>query len=538
MNRSSSDENIIYWLWLQQRLGFASRFVGAVLEQPGSARFIYERTEDDLWALGLFPPYIIKLLRNKSTAEAEQVQEKCLRLGLDILTPDMRLYPKRLLSITDPPAALFVRGDMPNFDQELCIAVVGTRKVSAYGAAMAQDIAGRLTDAGCLVISGAARGIDTAAHQGALISKGGRTAAVLGCGINYTYNMRGAGLRDVIAANGALISEYPPDYPPSAHTFPVRNRLISGISLGVIVVEAGLVSGSINTAYNALHQSRDVFAVAPSIVPYNSEGVTRLLSEGAESISCPLDVLSHYADQFAYKLRITSDCSEDFMHGVTSSSFRGTLNDVFDRFRYRFSGHCAPGKPVSAEEYLPDTPDPADHEDFMPAVRPSGGEEEAEDGYRIARDALISCEYDSADRLIDRLLGSFVPSWRVPVPGGFPDDGMSRKKSGRIHNSADAAEPAGESVETARVEDRAPYDSGLQSLYESSPDDAFGLPVGEDLSEDAARLYGFMDTRPVSADELARLSGIAPSRLLSLLTELELYGLISAHSGKRYSRTG
>lgn len=543
MNYAVGGENTVYWVWLQQQLGYASRFLHAVAEQPGDARFIYERTEDDLWAMGGFTPKAVERLGGKSLDEANRIIDKCARLGYHIYTPDMKLYPKRLLGIIDPPAVLYVRGQLPDIDEEPCLAVVGTRKASAYGAAMAQDIGQRLTEAGCLIVSGAARGIDTAAHQGALMCRGGRTVAVLGCGLDYPYNMEGAGLRDVIAAKGAVISEYPPGYPPSTHSFPIRNRIISGISIGVIVVEAGAISGSINTAYSALHQSRDVFAVDPTIVPYNCEGINRLLSEGAQSVSCPMDVLKNYARDFAYNLNIDKTCSENFMRGITRSSFKGRLSDVYSRFKMY---DMADGERASKPDELPD---PDGYDGPVPDISGTGGGHK-NSGVRTEQGTGLEYEYESADRLIDRLLGNYIPSWRVPAPGGFPDDAVYEDEEDEEYEAKEAGRDEMPEEDGTVRPDRAGHENimrdqpdadymtapGSRGETPEEPDDAFGLSVGEDLPEDAKTLYGFITSEPRTIDELSALSGIPAPKLPSLLTELELYGIVAARFGKRYSR--
>ena len=298
------DEELIYWIWLQQRLGFASRFMDAVLEQPGRARFIYERTRDDLISLDIFPRSQTERLCDKELTDAEETLASCEKLGYDIITPDDRRYPRRLLCIAGQPAALYVRGELPDVDNEVGVAIVGTRQASQYGIATAQELARHLTEAGALIISGAAAGIDTAAHQGALMAKGGRTVAVLGCGIDHRYNSEGKALRSIIAENGAIVSEYPPGFEPYAANFPLRNRLISGMSLGVAVIEAGRRSGSLITAHLALEQGKDIFAVPGYVGDIRSQGVNQLLRDGAKELLSPADVLREYAPLYPHKLTL------------------------------------------------------------------------------------------------------------------------------------------------------------------------------------------------------------------------------------------
>lgn len=302
MNDNARD-NAVYWLWLQHRLGIPSRVVSAALALEGGARRVYESASDELWELGLFAAKSIGALKNRDLTAARRILKNALDLGMEVVTPDMPEYPSRLRTLPDPPAALFVKGKLPPTGSLPCIAIVGTRSATEYGAAAARELSRRLTRAGALVVSGCARGIDTAAHEGAL-EAGGRTLAVLGCGIDCRYNAANALLRERIAANGALLSEYPPGAEAIPRHFPVRNRIISGICLGTVVMEADAKSGSLITADLALEQGRDVFAVPPGVGSPNSTGIQRLLADGASPVCSPLDVLKEYAAMYPHALSL------------------------------------------------------------------------------------------------------------------------------------------------------------------------------------------------------------------------------------------
>ena len=254
------ENNCIYGVWLQQVLGAGSRKAPALLEYFGSCREIYEADEQELRLSGIVGEKDISRFIDTPLDESEEIIEACERLGYDIKTPDDAEYPDRLRNIPDYPTALYISGSLPDIDNEVCIAIVGTRRASRYGYTTANEIAKDLAACGAIVVSGCARGIDTAAHQGALLS-GGKTLAVLGCGINTRYNVENEGLRKVISTSGALISEYPPGSPPLNYHFPVRNRIISALSLGVLVVEAGVRSGSLITANLALEMGKELFAL-------------------------------------------------------------------------------------------------------------------------------------------------------------------------------------------------------------------------------------------------------------------------------------
>ncbi len=199
-------------------------------------------------------------------------------------------YPLHLAEIYDPPLALFCRGTLHQRDQ-YAIAMVGTRRATPYGIRMAEKIARELAQRGITVISGMAAGIDTAAHRGAL-EAGGRTIAVLGCGVNVVYPKPNAELMQHIIQHGCVLSQFAMDSPPSRTHFPVRNRIISGMSLGTVVVQAPIKSGALITAHSALEQGREVFAIPGEIGMSNSEGPHSLIRDGAKLIESAADILS------------------------------------------------------------------------------------------------------------------------------------------------------------------------------------------------------------------------------------------------------
>lgn len=219
--------------------------------------------------------------------EALGIMERCHKKRIRILPMFHEEYPEMLKYIHDPPLVLYVRGRLPQMNS---IAIVGSRKASGYGIETAVKLAKDLAYSGILVVSGMARGIDTAAHCGAL-NAGGRTAAVLGCGVDIAYPPENSRLMERITESGAVLSEYPPGTPPATFHFPCRNRIISGMTLGTVVVEAGNKSGSLITAHNAMEQGRDVFAVPGDITHYNSMGTNRLIKDGAKMVLSVDDIL-------------------------------------------------------------------------------------------------------------------------------------------------------------------------------------------------------------------------------------------------------
>jgi DNA processing protein len=222
--------------------------------------------------------------RGFAERECREVEKRGVRI-VDFLAPD---YPKALLEIPDPPPFLYVRGELGNL--EPAVAMVGARRASSYGLLTTERLARDLAGHGVTVVSGMARGVDTAAHRGALAT-GGRTVGVLGCGVDVVYPAENRGLFEEMVQKGALVSEFPMGTIPLAENFPRRNRIISGICRGVLVVEAAENSGSLITAQYALDQGRDVFAVPGNINFMSSRGTNRLIKEGAKLVEGVEDIL-------------------------------------------------------------------------------------------------------------------------------------------------------------------------------------------------------------------------------------------------------
>ncbi|MGD0152194.1 MAG: DNA-processing protein DprA [Thermacetogeniaceae bacterium] len=240
----------------------------------------------------LSPQAIERILFFQKYADPVKTYEDLAASGVGVVMLGDPEYPQGLAEIADPPAMLYVKGKLPAPALPL-LAVVGARQATPYGMAMARELAQGLAEHGWGVVSGMARGVDTAAHAGALAGNG-YTLAVFGCGVNVCYPRENERLRDRIQTQGGLVSEFPPSASPIARNFPIRNRIISGCSLGVLVVEAGIKSGALITAYMALEQSRDVFAVPGSVTSDRSRGTNGLIKQGAKLVETIEDVLVEY----------------------------------------------------------------------------------------------------------------------------------------------------------------------------------------------------------------------------------------------------
>ncbi|MBQ2775466.1 MAG: DNA-processing protein DprA [Clostridia bacterium] len=295
------DSKKLYWLWLQGALGPGARTdeITAVFPSPEK---MYLAGEIEWKLSGVLTKKQIEKLSAYSPKQAQGIAELCNNNGWQIITPDDATYPRNLRNIRNFPLALFVQGDISKVCNNVCVAVVGTRKASFQGSHLAHRYAAALSHAGICVVSGAALGIDSAAHNGSL-SADGPTAAVLGCGFGVNYLMENRHLRDDISKSGALITEFPPGTPASPKTFPVRNRIISGLSEATIVIEAGIKSGSLITANFAMEQGRDVFAPPGDVFNSSYAGANRLIKDGARPLFSIFDVIEEYALRFSDKIR-------------------------------------------------------------------------------------------------------------------------------------------------------------------------------------------------------------------------------------------
>lgn len=294
---------LAHWIWLSTRPGIGCQRAVEILRQfPDVESLYFAGNYEGLEGL---EKKHCEALADKSLDEAQQILEQCQRKGIQILTYQDSAYPARLRQIPNPPLVLYYKGTLPEFDSEAAVGVVGTRKVSAYGCLVAKRLGYQITKCGGLVVSGLADGTDTMAMRGALMADG-KTVGVLGCGVDVIYPRHNEPLYLDTVNHGCLISEYPPGTPPIGRNFPRRNRIISGLSCGVVVVEAPAKSGALITAQLALDQGRDVFAVPGNIDSFNSAGSNALLRQGAYVVQCGWDIMEEYEAQFPGKVHNTS----------------------------------------------------------------------------------------------------------------------------------------------------------------------------------------------------------------------------------------
>ena len=295
--------NIKYWLWLSQLSCVPGPMKTALLHHFQSPEALYYADREERALVEGITPRQLDALEDTAMDEVDRILGDCQRLGLRIVTREDTEYPDRLRGIFDPPLLLYVQGRMPVFDDEVALAMVGTRDCSQYGARVAENLGFELASQGALVVSGLAKGLDALCLQGALRA-GGFTAAVIGGGHDIPYPYENRYLYEDIAATGVILSEYPPGTEHKGSHFPVRNRIISGLCLGTVVIEAPRRSGALITAHTALEQGRDVFAVPGPIDAPASEGSNHLLLEGAIPALSAAGILAEYAAQYPHKLHL------------------------------------------------------------------------------------------------------------------------------------------------------------------------------------------------------------------------------------------
>jgi DNA processing protein len=281
--------DVKYWIGFNLVTGIGPVRVRSLVQTFGSIEAAWQAAAEELRKAGLGEKLVQRLVEARSDLDLGNELARVQQLGLQVLPMDDPLYPARLKEIESPPLVLYLSGQLLPQD-EWAAAIVGTRRATPYGKAVAAELAGGLAASGVTVVSGLARGIDGIAHQAAL-EAGGRTLAVLGSGLDHIYPPEHRNLARSIASSGAVLSDYPLGTSPEGGNFPARNRIIAGLSLAVIVVEAGESSGALITADFAAEQGRDVFAVPGRIYDRGSLGTNRLIAAGAFPVTTVDDVL-------------------------------------------------------------------------------------------------------------------------------------------------------------------------------------------------------------------------------------------------------
>lgn len=292
-----------YYIWLQLCLGQGKRAVAKLIEKRIFPKTVYDSDKEKLKELGVFTKSELEKIDKSKLDDAVKISDYCTLHNIKIVTYTDAAYPECLKEIYNPPLLLYIKGEFPDFDNIPSIAIVGPRKVSEYGKKAAYSLGYRLGKSGITIVSGGALGTDTYAHTGALKS-GGKTVLIMGCGFDTGYLKENSDLRKCISNNGCLMSEYPPETPATKFTFPVRNRLISALSLGTVVVEAPRKSGALLTANYAAEHGKDVYVIPGSPEKEEYKGSNALFRDGAKPLLELSDIWNDFIVKFPDKINI------------------------------------------------------------------------------------------------------------------------------------------------------------------------------------------------------------------------------------------
>ncbi|MCL2425955.1 MAG: DNA-processing protein DprA [Oscillospiraceae bacterium] len=290
-----------YWLWLATRSRIGVMRAKALIEYFGSPEKIYKAQYDDFISIENLKSTDVAELMDKDLTEAGRIQGSCIEIGCRAITLHDSNYPERLRNIYDPPLVIYVKGNLPYIDDECVIGVVGSRTCTPYGITAAESLGYELSKNNIIVSTGLARGIDTAAARGAL--RGGyHIIGVVASGLDIVFPSENKALFNDVISSGAIVSEYPPGTPALKHHFPSRNRIISGLSLGVAVIEAPKRSGALITASRAIEHNRDVFVLPGNVDAIACQGSNALLREGAIPFMSAEDIIEEYKDSYNSKI--------------------------------------------------------------------------------------------------------------------------------------------------------------------------------------------------------------------------------------------
>jgi len=467
-------DNRILWLWLSLICGPASSSAERLLDHFGSVEAIYEADAEAYQMIPRLRSSLVKQLCNKELTEAGEVNAYCRNEGVGILTPDSPLYPARLARIQRRPMVLYYKGLLTDLEREVCIAAVGTRTMTEYGSRSAYSMAYDLAKAGAVVVSGMAKGVDGMAHRGAL-DGGGYTVAVLGCGIDRVYPAEHADLMRQILKNGLVITEYKPFTEPKGSNFPLRNRIISGLSQGTVVIEAPRGSGALITAQMALGQGRDVFALPGKVGEMSSIGTNELIRDGARIVTCAADILLEYQPLYGGKINLNN------IPSVRSVKFRSPIR------------HAAAPVPFTVNDMKREE-----------AAQEAVARSEADMKNRVATEAVSSVE----------AMPQATPQKPDTTPPKAP-----KKKPSLFGGIGKKTTPAPEAAQSS------PVAVQVQRDFSAYPD-------GQ------RRILTLLNEQgTLNSDQLAQKAGLPVGDVLAELTMLEIGGEITALPGGLYELT-
>lgn len=400
-------KDLLFWIWLSEALGAGSKSLLKLIELYEKPYEIFHAEESEIERISDLSERVRVALCDKSLRRATQILEACEQLDIGIVPWGDERYPIALREISDPPIVLYYRGTFPDFGQRLCVGMVGTRRMSAYGLRSAYKIAYELAALGVVVVSGMATGIDGVSSAAALAASG-TTVAVFGCGLDVIYPRHHKRLYEEIVRHGLLLSEYPPGTRPNGYHFPVRNRIISGLSQATLVVEAGIGSGSLITAKDAILQGRDVYALPANVGSNGAEGTNGLLRDGAHLALNARDIVEPYAYLYADSLHYEklmkaqehSDTDLDFLErmGVIELD-HATINDSAPQEVHRPITKKASSKKKKREETREEQPQNATPDEIISSLSSVqlAVLQNMPDDRAVATDALCALDFPNGE---------------------------------------------------------------------------------------------------------------------------------------------
>ena len=476
----------VYWIWLSQGLGVASTAARIVLEKGPDAKALYQMDLTALIQLELFAPRLCKKLKALPLTAAYNVLEDCAQKGYSVITPEDDNYPRQFYALQDPPLVVYAQGNVALLGQMHnlpVLTVVGTRSASEYGSRVAENMSYDLAKAGFIIVSGLALGIDSYAHSGALRA-GKRTVAVLGSGLDTDYPPQSAPMRkQILATGGVVLTELEPSVPVRGAYFPARNRLLAGLSQGVLVVEAPQRSGALLTASHALEQGKEVFAVPSDIYDPNAAGTLGLIRDGAIPAINVLDVAYPYFSHFAAQIR-TQDLLVE-----KQAPFRKKKP-----LQQRRPAFWEKEQNPQAQQNKPEQQPPAPQKEEKPLPDP-----------------LKMREQDSR--------------FTREMPGDVLDEQWKLEKA-RILEEIYRNTRTNEGTEIRREQETAQSGpSTIEAVSRAAPE----------LTEQQKKVYGALTGRPQNLNEIAQRCGMSVAEVTALLFEIGVPDPVRMYPGMLFS---
>ena len=500
------ENDIVYWIWLAERCGYGSKYFTKLYSLYRDPLDIYNLQNDEIMQLDRrFSENFKDKLCKRNLEKARAIYEYCEKSGIDVIPFCDERYPERLRLLEDPPIVLYCLGKFPDFNNKLCVGIVGTRKMSRYGRAAAYKFSYELSSLGVCVVSGLALGVDAAAACGA-IEGGEPTAQILGCGVGIIYPKTHSRLREAVIKQGALISEYPPLEAPKRYYFPQRNRIISGLSQGLFVTECRRESGAMITANMAMAQGKELFAFPGNVGSPTAEGPNELLRRGAYAAISVEDIISHY------KLYFNSYNASETRKKLSNA--RASVIDVVEaQEKYSIPDRCEENELINAAPWVGARYDPEGAAKMQADFSLSSASAAKEGGKR--RGATPKIEQLSIEQLEQVNEANENNAYNAYNAYGA-SDGLENL----IPSPLNIEKNEGDAICEARESTSAPTSTARD----------YGL------DEKTAIVFEAIPCKsPVSVDRIL-CNGLSVSDIVTALTMLEIMGLVISLPGGLYIR--